>query len=202
MAVITNLKYSTSSVMSDEPVDREPLVPIATGLRRRGADGRLTARLVTVEVDQLCGRSSLLVGRLPGPLRRVNIEEYRVYGDKLILKLEGVDSASAAQAFAGQDILMPRNGLVDLPEGAYYIFELVGLTVETRAGRQLGTVRHIVETGGTPLLAIVPPGGADGRVAREEILLPAARSICAIIDMAARRITVDLPEGLLDLYGI
>ena len=70
----------------------------------------MTARLVAVEVDQLQGRSSVLVGRLPGPLERVNIENYRVYGDKLILKLEGVDSASAAQAFAGQDILMPCKG--------------------------------------------------------------------------------------------
>jgi 16S rRNA processing protein RimM len=98
------------------------------------------------------------------------------------------------------DILLPCKGLVDLPEGSYYIFELVGLRVVTLAGRALGTVRDIVETGGTPLLAVRPdPGVGDGR---EEILLPVARSICRIIDTRSGVITIDPPEGLLELYGV
>ena len=96
---------------------------------------------------------------------------------------------------------MPCNGLVDLPEGSYYIFELVGLTVRTRNGRTIGIVRDVVWTGGTPLLAI-EPGEGKGPAAREEILLPAARSICTAIDLASGWITIDPPEGLLELYGI
>ncbi len=176
-------------------------VPIATGLKLRGAGGRLTARLVPGGIDQLEGREWVLVGRPGGVLRRLAIEEYSIYRDKVVLKFRGIDAAPAAAEIAGQDILIPCNGLVDLPEGSYYIFQLVGLTVRTRDGREIGKVCDIVHTGGTPLLAIEPgPGG--GPSTREEILLPAARSICTAIDVASGCITIDPPEGLLELYGI
>jgi 16S rRNA processing protein RimM len=98
--------------------------------------------------------------------------------------------------------LLPCNGLVDLPDGAYYIFELVGLRVGTLDGRDLGTVRDVLLTGGTPLLVVEPE--ADGRTPspREEILIPAARAICTRIDPAGGTITVAPPDGLLELYGL
>lgn len=185
-----------------DPTASDMLVPIATGLRLRGNDGRLTASLVPGGIDQLHDRADLLVGRARGAMRRLGVEKYKVYGRKVILKFRGIDSAALAEPLVGLDILMPCNGLVDLPEGDYYIFELVGLKVQTREGRVIGTVRDVVETEGTPLLAIEPLPGAGGRGAQDEILLPIARSICANIDIASRCITVDPPEGLLELYGI
>lgn len=175
-------------------------VVVAAGLRLRGGEGRLTARLVPNGIDQIRGRAWVLVGDGRSPGRRYDVEEHQVYDDKVILKLRGVQSAAEAAPLVGMDILIPCNGLVDLPEGSYYIFELVGLRIRTRDGRAIGSVRDIVLTGGTPLLAIDPAPGAGE--AREEILLPAARSICREIDLSAGVITIDPPEGLLELYGL
>jgi 16S rRNA processing protein RimM len=142
------------------------------------------------------------VGRGAGPWQRLQVEQYSTYGAKLVVKLGGIDTAAQAQAFVGKDISIPCKGLVDLPEGAYYIFELVGLSVQLRDGRVLGTVRRVVETGGTPLLEIEPPAEPSSERPREEILVPVARSICSLIDVEAGRIIVDPPEGFLELYGI
>ena len=200
MGPITNLKSSSDDSGAARPgVDVD--VPVATGLKLRGARGRLTARLVPGGIDQLEGRDWVLVGRPGGVLRRLSIEEYSIYKDNVIVKFHGIDAAAAAAEIVGQDILIPCNGLVDLPEGSYYIFELIGLTVRTRGGREIGTVRGVVRTGGTPLLAI-EPGAVLGPSAQDEILLPAARSICTAIDVAAGCITIDPPEGLLELYGL
>ncbi|HKN47215.1 MAG TPA: ribosome maturation factor RimM [Candidatus Polarisedimenticolia bacterium] len=180
-------------------IDRPVLV--ATRLTLRGAGGRLTATLVPEGIDQLKDRSWVLIGGGAGPRRRYEIEEYSSYARKVVLKLKGVESAREAEALVGQDIFLPCNGLVDLPAGTYYIFQLIGLRVFTREGREIGTVRDVLSTGAAPLLAIDPaPIGGGG--AREEILLPAARSICETIDLASRRIVIDPPEGLLELYGI
>jgi 16S rRNA processing protein RimM len=175
-------------------------VTVATGLKLRGSGGRLTARLVPSGIDQLRGQDQVLVGRAGGATRSLSLEEYSTYGDRVVLKFRDVDDADAASSLVGQDILIPCNGLVDLPEGSYYIFRLVGLTVRTRDGREIGKVRDVVQTGGTPLLAIEPGPGCGSRA--EEILMPAARSICTVIDVASGTITIDPPEGLLDLYGI
>jgi len=143
----------------------------------------------------------VLIGVRQGQLRRYEVEKAESYGDKVVLKLQGIESADQAAGLVGQDIFLPCNGLVDLPAGTYYIFELVGLSVVTRGGQVIGTVRDVYETGGTPLLVIDPPSG-DAGMRREEILLPAARAICRDIDTAAGRITIDPPEGLLGLYGL
>jgi 16S rRNA processing protein RimM len=176
--------------------EEEP-VPVATGLRLRGAHGRLTARLVEGGVDQLAGRPEVEIGRRAGPRRRYEVEEYSVYRDRVVVKLRGVDDAAQAAGLVGLDILLPCKGLVDLPQGSYYIFELVGSTVVTREGREVGTVRDVVRTGGTPLLLVERPGAAAR--GEEPLLLPAARSICVTIDVAAGRIVIDPPSGLLDL---
>ena len=177
-------------------------VVVARSLRLRGSTGRLTGTLVPSGIDQFGGRDWVLIGGAFGPYRRHEVESCETYGQKVVLKLRGIDSATDAEPFVGLDILLPCKGLVDLPEGTYYIFELVGLRVFTREGREIGTVRDVFETGGTPLLAIGAAGTERGGRQREEILLPAARSICRVIDTASGRITIDPPEGLLELYGI
>jgi 16S rRNA processing protein RimM len=194
------LKSSNEVTDPAPPLRGTRSVLVAAGLRLRGAEGRLTARLVPHGIDQIQGRSWVLVGDGRGPERRYDVEEYQAYADKVVLKLRGVESAAEAAALVGMDILIPCNGLVDLPEGSYYIFELVGLRIRTLEGRAIGRVRDIMLTGGTHLLAIDPAPGVGE--SREEILLPAARSICREIDLASGVITIDPPEGLLELYGL
>ena len=179
----------------------EPVV-VATGLRLRGAGGRLTARLVPGGVDQLADRCSVQIGRSGGETTHFEVETYSTYRDRVILKLKGVDSAGRAADLIGQDILIPCNSLVDLPEGTYYIFELVGMRVCTRDGRDLGRVEAVIETGGTPLLQIESPADVSRGDHRDPLLLPAARSICINIDTTTGEITVDPPGGLLELYDI
>lgn len=202
MGATTILKSSTDDSRKSGISGPDRLVPIATGLKLRGNDGRLTACLIPGSIDQMEGRQAVYLGRGAGPWQCLQVEEYSTYGRKLVLKLVGIDSAAAAEPLVGMDISMPCKGLVDLPEGAYYIFELVGLSVQTLDGRVLGTVRRVVETGGTALLAVEPPLNPAGGRGQEEILVPASRSICTLIDIEAGRITVDPPEGFLDLYGI
>ncbi len=77
------------------------------------------------------------------------------------------------------------------PAGEYYQTDLVGCAVQTRGGKTIGIVEDWREYGGPPLLAV----NANGR----EILIPFAKSICVEIDVASRKIIVDLPPGLEDL---
>jgi 16S rRNA processing protein RimM len=173
---------------------------VATGLRLRGRAGWLTARLVPQGIDQFTGGDRVLVGLPGGPWTPFEVEDRRVYGGKVAVKFRGVDDTGRAEDLVGKDISMPCNGLVDLPEGSYYIFQLVGLKVATSTGRAIGIVRDVLQTGGTPLLAVAPaPGLGHGE---EEILLPAARSICRNIDTRTGVITMDPPEGLLEIYGV
>jgi len=170
---------------------------VATGLRLRGAGGRLSATLVPGGIDQLQGRRSVIVGRVDGPGRTFEIESVQTYGRRVAIKFSGIDDPAAAEGLVGLDLLLPQSGLLALPEGAFYNHELVGMQVRTRDGRVVGAVRRVLDAGGAaPLLAVAPRPDAPEA---EEILVPAAQSICVAIDRGTRTITVDPPEGLLEI---
>ena len=70
-------------------------------------------------------------------------------------------------------------------------FQLIGCEVEDGAGRRLGRVREIRSTGAQDLLVVDGAGGA-------EHLIPAVQSWWREVDLAGRRIVVELPPGLLE----
>lgn len=122
----------------------------------------------------------------------MEIERTWLHGDKLIFKFQGIDSISSAEKLAGADVSIPADQRPPIPEGEYYQSSLIGCEVFDLAGRRIGLVEGCQETGGPLLLDV---RSADGR----EILMPFARSIFHKIDIEAKRIEVDLPEGLEDL---
>jgi 16S rRNA processing protein RimM len=73
----------------------------------------------------------------------------------------------------------------------FYHHDLVGCDVETRSGQRVGRVTAVEGTTAGSRLVV---GGARG-----EILIPLAAAICTTIDVAAKRIVVEPPDGLLEL---
>jgi len=170
-------------------------VLVARGATLRGARGLLTARRVGAGVSPFRPGQEVALRR--GAERKTfSLLSAEVYRDKVILQLEGVTTAREAAELVGSDILLQGKDLVDLPEGTYYIFRLVGL--EVLAGpqkRPLGRVREIISTGGTDILRVQGEGD-------QEWLIPFARFICRKIDPEGGVIEIDPPEGLLELDAI
>jgi 16S rRNA processing protein RimM len=125
-----------------------------------------------------------------GRQRPSEIEQVWNHDGRPVFKFAGIDSISDAEAWAGADILVPESERAQPEAGEYSHADLIGCSVI--ADRPIGVVKGIEEYGGPPLLKIE---AMDGR----EILVPFAHSICREIDVAAKIIRVELPEGLLDL---
>jgi len=121
----------------------------------------------------------------------VEIDEVWPHGGNWILKFAGVDSIAAADRFRGADLWIPESERGALPEGDFFESDLVGCTVVDKAtGRSLGEVEGFEHYGGAPLIKLT----LDGR----SLLVPFVNSLCQV-DLAARTIVVDVPDGLLDL---
>lgn len=119
------------------------------------------------------------------------VEASRAYSDRLVLKLEGVEDASAADRLKGEWVLAPEGEVPALPEGEYYIDRLIGLEVEDESAGALGTVKDVVETGGVDLLVV------EDQVGRE-LMVPLAREILKEVRPDEGKILVRLPEGLVE----
>lgn len=119
---------------------------------------------------------------------RYEVEEVWFHMGRPVFKFRGVDSLTEAQALTGSEVRIPREARGEPDPGEFFIADLIGCEVIERAtGRSLGQVTGWQDWGGSGLLEV------------GELLIPFARSICVEIDPAARRIVVDLPEGLKEL---
>lgn len=126
-----------------------------------------------------------------GRRKSARIESVWHHEGRIVFKFAGIDSISDAEPWAGADVLAPESEKIEPGEGEYSHEDLTGCKVFAGAG-EIGVVTGVEDYGGPSLLRVE---AADGR----EILVPFARSICRQIDVTAKVIRVDLPEGLLEL---
>ncbi len=119
----------------------------------------------------------------------VEVESVWEHSNRLVFKFRGIDSMSDAEVWNGAEVRIPASEREPLEEGEFYFSDLVGCEVWDRTrGDRVGTVVAVREFGGPGLLEL-----------DNGLLIPYARSICSHIDPSARRIEVDLPEGLREL---
>lgn len=105
-------------------------------------------------------------------------------------RLSGVATKEQADALRGVELYADRARLPSLPDDEFYHADLIGLEVRDTGGVLLGTVRAVHNHGAGDLLEVF---GAERKSA---LLLPFTRAVVPTVDLAARRIVADLPEGL------
>ncbi len=125
--------------------------------------------------------------------RPLEIERAWEHQNELVLKFTGLDSRNDAEALRGAELRIPEEERPPLPEGEYYLSDLVGCRVETTDGRTIGEVADWQDYGAAPLLVV--------HAGSREILVPFTSAIYRQVEPEHRRIVVELPEGLENLNG-
>ncbi len=171
---------------------REPsLISVGKIVKTRGTKGEVAVEPLTdfPERFSLIDRFYL---RLPdGSLRTEHLTSFWSHRDRIIAKIEGVDSIDAAKALVGSEIQLPAEQLLPLPRDSYYDFQLIGCRVMVPSGDTIGVVEEVLKAGENSLLVV--------RGREREYLIPAAREILLSVDVDSKKIIADPPEGLLEL---
>lgn len=125
------------------------------------------------------------------------------HGGQAIFHFATSHSVDDAKKLVGFEVRIPLAERAKLPDGSYYISDLVGCEVVENTGAKVGVVRDVEINGenvlGTPLLVVALDDARVGTAKENEILIPLAQDICVKVDLVARRIEAILPEGLLDV---
>ncbi|NEN25436.1 16S rRNA processing protein RimM [Cryomorpha ignava] len=107
------------------------------------------------------------------------------------LKIEGVDNQDAANELAGNDIYLPLEDLPKLKDDAYYLHDLIGMTVIDATQGEVGIVEKVLDYNNNPLLQVMQN--------TDEILIPLIDNFVKQVDKKAKTIHIDVPEDLLDI---
>ncbi len=193
-----------------------PWIAIATLLRPQGRRGELLAEPLT-DLPEIFtpGREVVLAraGTQPAPnaATRTLVAHWLPTGKnagRIVLELSGCTSINDAETLAGLQVYLPAQQLPTLDADTYFVGDLIGCTLHDSAAdpaQPAGTITDVefatAPDGRTrlpdaaPLLAITLPNAAPGT---EPVLVPFVRAWLDSVDIPNRRLTMHLPQGLLN----
>lgn len=115
--------------------------------------------------------------------RVYEIERIRPQGNMVIAKLKGIDTPEQAQALRGRILYIDRDD-ADLPEGSYFVADLIGLEVRDESGRSYGVISDVLQTGANDVYEIK---SNDGKL----YYIPAIPSVI---------LSTDIQDGIMVIY--
>lgn len=167
-------------------------VLLGTILRPHGIRGEVKVRPCGGEPEHFSRYSRLfLSGDGQGEKVAYTNTQARVSGDQVILRLQECRSRNGAEALVGQLIWLAIEDLPPLAEDEYYLHALLGKMVQTVDGQVLGRSERLLGGSRQDILVV--------RQGQQEYLVPVVRAFIRTID--ATTLTLDLPEGLLEING-
>ena len=117
-----------------------------------------------------------------------SIEDFRIQGKKIIVKLDGIQDRNSAEDLKNKEILVSRIELPKLEKNTYYWNDLLDLPVLDKKGKQIGKVDSLFETGSNDVLVIVNEN-------KERFLVPfIMEEVIRKVDLVKEFISIDWPE--------
>jgi 16S rRNA processing protein RimM len=169
----------------------DDLLLIGRVARAHGNRGQVIVNLETdFAEDRFRVGRILRVGAADRAVPRA-IVSVRFHQGRPIVALDGITTMNDAEGLAGAELWMPVSELAPLPPSTFYRHDLVGCEVRRGSGEIVGRVAAVEGTLERSHLVV--------QAARGEMLIPLVAPICVSVDMAARVIVIDPPEGLLDV---
>lgn len=152
-----------------------------------GVKGEVKVTLATDFPERFQGLETVYLGPEARPVRLLGS---RPHQGNVLLRLEGYDDRTAAEALQGQWIQVPYADILPLGEGEHYVFQLIGLRVRTTDGRDLGVIDEILSTPANEVFVVRGEAG--------EVLVPYINDVIAEERLDAGEIIVHPLPGLLD----
>lgn len=154
----------------------------------KGLKGEVKANVFTDDKTKFEKFKSVFLKKKDS-IQEYEIEKIGYQKNQIIIKFKNIDNIDDAEKLRNSYILVDRKNLDPLPEGVYYIADLIGLDVYTEDGDFIGRVDDIYNTGSNDIYVIKNDDGTQK-------VLPGIKDVIKKIDIENRKIIVNLIKGL------
>jgi 16S rRNA processing protein RimM len=178
------------------PSSEQQQLIIGSIVRAHGVRGEIVVYVTTDEPEERYVAGSVL-NTDPATAGPLTIEAVRVYTaggrPQMLVTFDGIYDRDTAERLRGVKLLLDAGDVKpsDDPD-EFHDFQLVGLDVVLASGEVVGQIARVAHNPGHDLLIVKRP---DGR----ESLVPFVMAIVPEVDLAAGRVMITPPEGLLEL---
>lgn len=175
----------------------EPLTTIGKILAPFGVKGELKVYPYSDFLERCTLLRDVLVER-QGIHEHHRVTEARVHNNIWVIKLDDTNSREDAAMLTGSLLKIPTSDRLALPEGSYYLDDIVGLDAISVTGEKLGMVREVIKTGGNDVYVVKREKSFAATGRNSDILVPATRNVVKEINLQQGYMLLDLPLGLID----
>ncbi|MGI8783588.1 MAG: ribosome maturation factor RimM [Acidobacteriota bacterium] len=179
--------------MSKQPGRSSEPIAVARIVRTHGIHGEVAAQLLTDFPERFARlHTVVLAGAGKEPLA-ATLKSFRFHRDRILLEFDGYTTPEeAAAALVGREVRIAPAEATELGPNQYYDFDLQDCQVVDSSGLEVGRVTGILRAGESANLVM--------RCQDEsEVMIPMVDRFVKSVDLASRRIVVDLPEELRQL---
>ena len=120
----------------------------------------------------------------------MQVRSVRMQKNMVVLGLVGIDDRTAAEKAKGSELFVTEADLPDLPEGEYYVRDLVGMEAVLEDGSHLGTVTNVIQNTAQDIFEVETDEG-------KQVLVPKVPAFVLDIDLGSNRVTMRLIEGMM-----
>ncbi|MDQ0245659.1 16S rRNA processing protein RimM [Bacillus fengqiuensis] len=121
----------------------------------------------------------------------VTVASHRQHKSFDLLTFEGYHNINEVEQFKDSLIKIPESQLEELEEGEFYYHEIIGCSVATEEGEEVGKIKEILSPGANDVWVIQRKSGKD-------LLIPYIEEVVKEIDIENKQVKIRVMEGLLD----
>ncbi|MEI6895545.1 MAG: ribosome maturation factor RimM [Colwellia sp.] len=153
-----------------------------------------------LKIHSFTGETEAILDYFPWSLKlgnktqTVEITDWRKHNKGLIVKVAGIDDRDVAQTLVGSEVLTREAALPNLPQGDFYWRDLIGMSVVTNKGYDLGVVADMMETGANDVL-VVKANLNDGFSKKERLIPYLFEQVIESVSIENKQICVDWDPG-------
>jgi len=166
----------------------QPYLLLGTIVKPQGVRGELKLRHETDDPARFAELDTVYM-KHGDAYRPVRVLGARVSGNDAFLTLEGVTDRDAAEALRDVQLYIDRDHARELADNEVFIADMLGIRAVDTLGREVGTLKDVLQNGGADVLVFDTPRGP--------MMAPFLKRLVVTLDVAAGRMVLDaqtLPE--------
>lgn len=154
-----------------------------------GLKGTVKVLPMTEKKERFYDLTQIMAELADGKQKVLTIEGISSFKEGFLMDFKEIKDVNAAQKLRGAYLQIPRSQAMELEEGEYYIFEIIGAEVFTDEGECLGILENVIETGANDVYEVKTEDG-------KEILIPVIPDCVLEVNTEEKKVVVHLLEGM------
>lgn len=171
----------------------DDILKVGKIVNTHGIRGEVRIIPITDFVEERFQKGQSLLIKMPsGEEKTVTIKSHRKHKQFELVTFDHYETINDVESFKGLTLYIAKDQLHSLPDGEFYYYEIIGCSVVTDDGQEIGEVKEILSPGANDVWVV------SDKNSKKEYYIPYIDDVVLQVDIKNKKVIIHPMEGLLD----